>query len=121
MSNIQSTSEEQRKAHKELLDFIENLYETKNAAYGDSFSRLYQEVGILSAATSIGHKYYRFINLAKNGKENFSYDGIRDTLIDMATYSLLSVMELDKEEDRKTLSIRTANNIGKQVIENAGN
>ena len=110
MSSLEVTKEEQQKAHKELLDYIENLYVTKNNAYGNSFSRLYEEVGILSAATSIGHKYHRFINLAKNGEENFSYEGIRDTLIDMSNYCLLAVMELDKQEK--------ANNIRKQVQEN---
>jgi len=120
MSNLEPTKEEQRNAHKNLLNYIENLYVTKNNAYGNSFSRLYEEVGILSAATSIGHKYHRFINLAKNGEENFGYEGLRDTLVDMANYCLLAVMELDKQEKRKTQSISIANDTGKQVQDNEG-
>lgn len=103
MDNLEATKEEQQKAHKELLDFIENLYVTKNNAYGNSFSKMYEDIGMLSAATQIAHKYHRFINLARSREKdtNQEYENIRDTLIDLANYCLLTIMEYDKEEKAK--------------------
>lgn len=113
-----TTKKEQQKiAHKELLNYIEELYATKNDAYGDSFSRTYDDIGILSAATQIAHKYNRFINLARNADSNSSneYESIRDTLIDMANYCLLTVMEIDREEKQKSGTHNQDKDTRKQV------
>ena len=113
MNNSEITKEEQRQAHKDLLNFIENLYVTKNNAYGNSFTKMYEDIGLLSAATQIAHKYHRFINLARSRENGVTqeYEDIRDTLIDLANYCLLTVMEYDKEQ-------KTKNDTRKQVVEN---
>ena len=122
MDNSEITKEEQRQAHKDLLNFIENLYVTKNNAYGNSFTKMYEDIGLLSAATQIAHKYHRFINLARSRENGVTqeYEDIRDTLIDMSNYCLLAVMELDKQEKRNTPPISIANDTGKQVRDNEG-
>ena len=54
------------KRHQEICDYIHmDLYLPKNKAYGDSFHKLYSELGIISAVTQITHKYNRLVNLAK--------------------------------------------------------
>ena len=51
--------------HREICDYIHtDLYLPKNTAYGDSFHKLYSELGIISAVTQITHKYNRLVNLA---------------------------------------------------------
>ena len=92
------TSLEQQTAHQEMMDEIHTLYLQKNAAYGNSFSRLYDELGIVSAATQIAHKYNRLINLVTSDKKDYSYEGVRDTLMDLANYCILTIMELDAQE-----------------------
>lgn len=89
-------------AHANLCDFIHNLYARKNHDYGDSFSRTYESLGIISAATRITDKYNRFIEMAKGTKQLVNDETIRDTLIDMANYCLMTVMELDREAANET-------------------
>ena len=87
------------KRHQEICDDMHMLYLQKNAAYGNSFSELYEDLGIISAVTQITHKYNRLKTLAKdkNCSINTSNESIIDTLIDMANYCIMTVMEIEKE------------------------
>lgn len=81
-----------------------DTFKSKNADYGNSFSQLYQEFGdngIITAAVQISHKYHRFMNLIKGTPAKVN-ESLRDTLLDLANYCVLTVMELDKAEKRKT-------------------
>lgn len=81
-----------------------DTFKSKNADYGNSFSQLYQEFGdngIITAAVQISHKYHRFMNLIKGPPAKVN-ESLRDTLLDLANYCVLTVMELDKAEERKT-------------------
>lgn len=87
------------KAHENLCTEIHELYVNKNHDYGDSFGKTYANLGIISAATRISDKYNRFIELAKGNKPLVSTETIRDTLIDMANYALMTIIELDNNKD----------------------
>lgn len=81
-----------------------DTFKSKNADYGNSFSQLYQEFGdngIITAAVQISHKYHRFMNLAKGTPAKVN-ESLRDTLLDLANYCILTVMELDKAMESKT-------------------
>lgn len=86
-------------AHENLCKEIHELYIKKNHDYGDSFGKTYDNLGIISAATRISDKYNRFIELAKGNKPLVSIETIRDTLIDMANYALMTIIELDNNKD----------------------
>lgn len=80
-----------------------DTFKSKNADYGNSFSQLYQEFGdngIITAAVQISHKYHRFMNLIKGAPTKVN-ESLRDTLLDLANYCILTVMELDKAKERK--------------------
>lgn len=85
--------------HDNLCKEIHELYVKKNHDYGDSFGKTYKDLGIISAATRISDKYNRFIELAKGNKPLVSTETIRDTLIDMANYALMTIIELDNNKD----------------------
>lgn len=87
------------KAHENLCTEIHELYINKNHDYGDSFGKTYATLGIISAATRISDKYNRFIELAKGNEPLVSTETIRDTLIDMANYALMTIIELDNNKD----------------------
>ena len=89
------------KRHQEICDEIHELYLRKNAAYGDSFHKLYQDLGIISAVTQITHKYNRLKTLAKDKSKDLAAgdESIIDTLIDMANYCILTAMEIEKENE----------------------
>lgn len=44
---------------RHVAEELSVMYEKKNADYGDSFSRTYQELGIISAITRISDKTNR--------------------------------------------------------------
>lgn len=85
------------KKFRKIAEEICDLYEKKNAAYGNSFGETYQKLGIVSAVTRISDKYNRLCNLAKNPDVDNLGESIEDTLRDMASYSIMTLMEMSKE------------------------
>lgn len=82
------------KAHERICDELNQLYERKNHDYGDSFHLTYQKWGLPMAAIRLEDKLQRFETLIKAEKK-VKDESIRDTLIDLANYSIMTVMELD--------------------------
>ena len=92
------------KRHQEICDYIHmDLYLPKNAAYGDSFHKLYSDLGIISAVTQISHKYNRLVNLAKDKNADMiaTDESITDTLLDLANYCILTAMEIEREQNKE--------------------
>ena len=89
--------------HKLLTTELHETYVKKNHDYGDSFSRIFQSLGILSAVTRIGDKYHRLCSLATKPAEErlVKNESIVDTLMDMANYCLMTVVELKEEEQNE--------------------
>ena len=85
--------------HQELCNQIHAIYKQKNAAYGDSFGETYRKLGIISAVTRITDKYNRLVNLATHNDVSVGDESLEDTLLDMANYCLMTVIELEKQED----------------------
>ena len=70
------------------------LYEAKNKAYANSFGDTYNKLGIISAVTRISDKYNRLCNLATNPDIDNLGESIEDTLKDLASYSIMTLIEL---------------------------
>ena len=82
--------------HKELLDELHTTYHCKNHDYGDSFGETYEKLGMISAVTRISDKNNRLMTLCtKEGK--VSDESVRDTLMDMANYCIMTVTEMERE------------------------
>ena len=84
--------------HMELCKYLNNLYATKNKKYGDSFSVTVQKYGIIAALTRLSDKWQRFETLILTKDPGTPDESIRDTLLDMANYCIMTVMELDQKE-----------------------
>lgn len=84
------------KRFKEIATELGDLYEKKNKAYGNSFSDTFQKLGLISAVTRISDKYNRLCNLATNPDIDNLGESLEDTLRDMASYCIMTVMELKK-------------------------
>lgn len=75
-----------------------DTYRKKNHDYGNSFATTWNEFGsngLVTAVAQISHKYHRLLNLT-NGTQPQVDESLRDTLMDMANYCVLTLMELDK-------------------------
>lgn len=82
---------------KDVLDKMYEIYEKKNADYGNSFSKTFEEFGLTSAAVRINDKNERFKKLIKQ-EAQVQDESIEDTLLDLANYSVLTLMELMNRE-----------------------
>lgn len=79
---------------REIANDLGDLYEKKNAAYGNSFGETYQKLGIISAVTRISDKYNRLCNLATNPDIDNLGESLEDTLKDLASYAIMTLIEL---------------------------
>lgn len=90
---ICSLSKVQR--HAEICKEINNLYERKNHDYGDSFHQTFVEEGMAMARIRLGDKFNRFKTLSRSGEQKVNDESIRDTLIDLANYAIMTVLEME--------------------------
>ncbi|MEM5009399.1 nucleotide modification associated domain-containing protein [Niallia taxi] len=81
--------------HKNILDEIHHTYKIKNADYGNSFGEQFEEHGMLSAIIRLDDKMRRLKSLNKQ-EAQVKDESIRDTVLDLANYAIMTVMELDK-------------------------
>lgn len=80
----------------ELCIAMTQTYDRKNTDYGDSFSRSVQRYGKIAALTRMSDKWNRLENLMLSNDVKVKDEAITDTLIDLASYALMTVMELEK-------------------------
>ena len=75
---------------------MDDLYAAKNADYGDSFGQTFEKLGIISAVTRISDKYNRLVSLATKPSNEIKIkdEKIEDTLMDMACYCVMTLVEL---------------------------
>ena len=98
----------QSKRFYEILDVIKNLHDQKRHDYGaneDIFAnfRLSELSGIPAWQGSVvrmGDKYARISNFSKKGEFKFKGENIKDTLMDMAIYSLITMILYEEEEEK---------------------
>ena len=88
------------KRHKELCEKIHEVYKQKNNAYGDSFGKSFDDWGIAACAIRLSDIWNRFANLATHPEVDKGDEAIVDTLLDLANYSLMTIMELEKQDGR---------------------
>ena len=81
----------------EITESLCHLYEAKNKAYGDSFGSTFDKLGIISAVTRISDKCNRLCNLATNPDLDNLGESIEDTLQDLASYAIMTLIELKKK------------------------
>ena len=82
--------------HKDLCLALNTLYAKKNHDYGDSFHTTFEEEGMAMARIRLSDKLNRFKSLSRQGGEQQVADeSIKDTLLDLANYAIMTVMEME--------------------------
>lgn len=87
--------------HEQLCLELNELYKRKNKDYGDSFSRNLERYGLCIAAGRLYEKLDRFDSLIRSGQQEIKEESVRDTLIDLANYAIITVMEMDIKKAAK--------------------
>ena len=87
--------------HKNLCKQLHSVYLAKDSDYGSSYHDTYKKFGITSAAIRISDKYNRMMSLIEKHDAKVKDESLRDTMLDMCGYLLLTIMELDNEAHRE--------------------
>ena len=84
--------------HKEICNKLNALYEAKNKDYGDSFGKSYKEYGLTMSCIRLEDKLNRLKSLNSNKSIKVKDESIEDTLMDLANYTIMTLIELESEE-----------------------
>ena len=93
------TQEEKNKEFNFIIQNMYNLYIKKNENYGNSFGKLYEDLGPISGLVPLHNKLNRLTSLIKGNKNNF--ESIEDTLIDLANYAIMNLIELKNSSGKE--------------------
>lgn len=88
---------------EKVLDEMADIHVKKNHDYGDSFTELYKECGSTYAYAHLKEKLSRIKTLRKS-RQQVKQESLRDSLMDLASYSVMWIVELDKkgkEDERR--------------------
>lgn len=85
--------------HYAICKKLNQVYKAKNHDYGDSFGDTYKKLGIISAVTRLSDKMNRLMSLAVSHDAQVKDEKIEDTLLDMANYAIMTLIELGYEVD----------------------
>lgn len=90
-----TTTKTKFQMHREICEEINDLYARKNHDYGDSFHQTFVEEGMAMVRIRLGDKFNRFKTLSRNEEQKVNDESIRDTLIDLANYAIMTVLEME--------------------------
>ena len=80
--------------HLEICKELNELYHRKNHDYGGSFHKSYLEYGMTMPLIRLEDKLNRLKSLTARGDAKVADESICDTLMDLANYAIMTVMEL---------------------------
>lgn len=87
---------------KSIANSLASLYERKNSDYGDSFGETFKKLGIISSITRMSDKLNRIISLTTKKNQKVNDESIADTLMDLASYSIMTLIELGYGKEKGT-------------------
>ena len=92
--DIQSNPKNDVEHFKSITNKMVELFAKKNKDYGGSFTRSLENYGNIAGLVRISDKFNRLENLLLNGGQEVSDESVKDTLIDLANYSIMLYMNI---------------------------
>lgn len=86
------------KEHAHICSELTDTYIRKNNDYGNSFGESFDEWGLIAGVVRMDDKMRRLKQLIKGNPAQVKDESIRDTLMDLANYSIMAVMEMDAKK-----------------------
>jgi len=98
--------------HKQICDSLNELYINKNKDYGDSFAKMRKEYpnAILIRLFDKYSRLKRLMQLEECGREGeqmVKSERIEDTLIDLANYAIMELVERNTDVSSEAVSTET--------------
>ena len=106
------------KRFREIANELADLYEKKNSNYGDSFGQLYKTLGPISGLVPLHNKLDRATNLIKGDTNHF--ESIEDTLRDLASYTIMNLIEMEASLCKKEDGEEEFHNAAKVTVDDFG-
>ena len=91
--------EEKTKRFYEIVTTLANMYAKKNTDYGDSFGKLYDDLGPTAGLVPLYNKLHRITSVIKNNNTNF--ESLEDSFKDLACYAIMNLIEIEAQKDKK--------------------
>lgn len=82
--------------HMDICNELNALYQRKNHDYGDSFGKSYAEWGLPMSCIRLDDKLNRLKSFAKGGEQQVKDESVRDTLMDLANYAIMTLVEMEE-------------------------
>lgn len=89
------------KIHQDMCDFMHDLYVKKNADYGDSFAKLRARYP-MAICIRLFDKLSRLDTLIGGQEQQVKDENINDTLIDIANYCIMELVEKEIDQQRES-------------------
>ena len=83
--------------HAKVCQELTETYKKKNADYGNSFENSLDKHGLIAGIIRMDDKMSRLISLNSKKEQQVLDESLRDTLMDLANYAIMSVMWLDNK------------------------
>ena len=83
--------------HGKVCKELTETYKKKNADYGNSFENSLDKHGLIAGIVRMDDKMSRLISLNSKKEQQVMDESLRDTLMDLANYAIMSVMWLDEQ------------------------
>lgn len=93
--------------HEAICQQFNDLYRRKNADYGDSFGKSFAEYGMVMPCIRLEDKLNRLKALTRKGDAQVQDESITDTLLDLANYAIMTVIEMQIAADTPELKEET--------------
>jgi hypothetical protein len=82
---------------EKITSKMNELHHKKNSNYGNSFSKLWDELGPISGLIPLYNKLHRASNLVKGNQNDF--ESLEDTFIDLANYAIMNLLEMERTKN----------------------
>ena len=79
--------------HQTICEELNKLYERKNHDYGDSFGKSFVEYGMAMPCIRLEDKLNHLKALTRNSSQQVLDESIEDTLLDLANYAIMTLVE----------------------------
>lgn len=93
---------------KSLTSEMISTYTRKNRDYGNSFGRMCKEYGHTYPIIHLDEKLARIKSILLSGDTAVKDETAIDSLLDLACYSLMTIMELQEQQEPRTYKITGA-------------
>lgn len=99
----QQQAESTTSTFDKLCDNLKEVHAAKNADYGNSWVKHLMKYGLRPFTMRVSEKVNRIDAIIDNGKAFVKDESIKDTLIDIAAYALMTAAELEDDKDNVIL------------------